>query len=183
MRGLRIPTGGRRDHVADDRAAIGVDALVDRAAVERPAIVKGRAAGRHLDRHELKLGTGGHRLTHVHQPIVGRVEGAAERGVRPAVRARDVVDRAAVGGRVVERDPTGRHVRRIEPVQVRGVLVAQKRCPRRRLPDRVVLRHPGARQPRQRAGPAPDALGQRHCQPTTGRLSRHCTSGGSARAR
>ena len=154
----RIPACLGRDHVADDRAALRVCALVRGAAVERPAVVECGAARRNFDRNELELGPGRHRLARMREPVLGRVERAALRCVRPAMRAAHVVDRAGVCGGVVQRHPAGRHVRRIEVIEVGGVLMAQQRAARRRLPDRVVLRdaHPGLR--RQPGGELADAL-------------------------
>src|SRR3954454_21941180 len=78
-------------------------------------------------------------------PVVGRGKVAAEPRVRPVVRALDVVDRAGVRARVVERHPARRHVGRVEVVEVGGVLVAEQRLARRRLPDEVVLGEPQTR--------------------------------------
>src|ERR1700751_2373668 len=98
------------------------------------------AAGRDLDRNELQLHRRWNRGPGMPQPVVGRVEGPARGGVGPPVRTTYVVDRPGVSGRVVERHPAGGHVRRIEMVEVRGVLMAEQGLARRRLPDRVVLR-------------------------------------------
>ena len=144
---VRIPPRVGGDEVADDRPALGIGALVGRAAVKRPAVVDGRSAGGHLDRHELQLGSGWRAVTDVAQPIVGGVETAAHPRMRPPVRPAHVVDRAGVGRRVVEGHPAGGHVGWVQVVQVGRVLVTEQRLARGRLPDRVVLSQAGTRQP------------------------------------
>ena len=184
MRMVWVPSRVGGDHVADDRPSLSVGSLVRGTAVERPAIVECGAAGRDLDRHELELDPGWHRARDMRQPVVGRVERAAERRMRPPVRAAHVVDRPGVGRRIVERHPARRHVRRIEMIEVRGVLMTQQRLSRRRLPDRVVLRQAQAghgRQARTANSPTPPRQGRR--PPARGRPSTRCTAGASAPAR
>ena len=122
-------------------------------------------------------------VAHVAEPVVGRVERAALAGARPVVGAADVEDRAGVGARVVERHPARRHVLRREELEVGGVLVAQQRLARRRLPDHVVLDQAQARAGRPSAAPnARDPLGQHRRAPASGRPSRRCRAGACGRA-
>ena len=155
----RVPARLGGHHVADDRAPLAVGTLVGRRAVERPAVVERRTAGRHLDRHPLDLGVqlGRRHLLRVPGPVVRRVELAAHRHVAPQVRSAGVVDRARVGMGLVERHPARRQVRRIEVALVGGVLVGQQRLAAGRLPHRVVDEQPHPRralQPRGELGVA-----------------------------
>ena len=108
--------------MADDRAALGVGALVGRAAVKGPAVVKRGAARRHsIGTRSSSAPAGRHRRPGMRQPVVGGMEAAAQTGVRPPVRAAHVIDRARVGRGVIERHPAGDHVGRIEVIKVGGV--------------------------------------------------------------
>ncbi len=80
--------------------------------VERERVVEGAAARLHHHRHPLDLGPLGRCLVERREPVVGRVEAAAVgRRLRPQVRAAHVLDRAALGEGLVERDPAGDHLR------------------------------------------------------------------------
>ena len=103
-------------------------------------MVKGDAAGRHLDRHDLglvaSLRCG---LAEILAIVIGRVEAADRRRHLPAMRAARILDRAAGGTGVVERHPAGAETRRHHPVAVAVVLVEAQRLRPRRLPDHIVL--------------------------------------------
>ena len=173
----------RRDHVADDRAPLAVGALVRRAAVEGPAVVERGAAGRHLDRHQLELHARRASTSRTcAEPVVGGVELPPCAGVRPVVRAADVVDRPGVGVRVVERHPAGGHVRRrrSSPGTRRpGGRAAP--CPtaasRSRCPGAAAARAAG-----ERGAELAVPRGERRWRRASGRPSRRCTAGASGRA-
>ena len=112
----------------------------------------------------------------------GRVEAAAVgRRLRPQVRAAHVLDRAALGEGLVERDPAGDHLGRAQVGGVRAVLVHAQRLRAGRLPQAVVLEHAGAAVAAEAGG---DAAGSSRSAPgrrSGRRRASRCRSGGSRR--
>ena len=116
---------------------------------------------------------------HRREPVLGRVEAAAvRRHLRPAVRAARVLDRAALGARVVERHPAGDHLRRHQVVGERAVLVHAQRARAGRLPEAVVLQHARAAVAHQLGGDAADPLAQSPAPRSRRRRASRCRSGG-----
>ena len=108
----RVEAGVGGDQVGDDRAAVA-RRLVGSRAVEGQRVVERAAARLDHDRHQLGLDALGCGAAHRREPVLGRVEAAAVgRDLGPAVRPAGVLDRAALGARVVERHPAGDHLRR-----------------------------------------------------------------------
>ena len=83
--------------------------------------------------------------------MLRRVELTGLRKDSPAMRAARVLDRAASGGRVVQRHPAGGESGGDHPFAVAVVLMEAERFRARRLPDDVVLTDAGAAPAGQRA--------------------------------
>ena len=148
-------------HVGDERHPRDGCVRVRCGAVPGEAVVERATARLDDDRHDVQLGAFGRGVARGGEPVLRRMElRALRRRLRPEVRAPDVLDRAGVRGRLVQRDPAGQHLRRHEVVGVRRVLMEADRLRPRGLPEDVVLQDPRAAVARELGTEAPRALRQ-----------------------
>src|SRR5262249_37417289 len=119
----RVETRRRRHAVRHGRAARSIAAIRVRT-VPGAAVMKRAAAGPDFHGHQLRREPAlSCRLAQFLAIVRGRVELLDRRRYRPLVGAADVLDGAALRRGIVEGDPAGQHVRRIDPTVVAVVLV------------------------------------------------------------